>query len=311
MALCRQGIRSREIRSEEKLDRLLEALRLTPSSFGLQPWHFVVLSDRERREALVEHSWGQRQPADSSHLIVLCRPAEFGEDDVERFLLSTAESRGAERSTLDAYGGLMTGFLSRLDSAALRTWMENQIYIALGNLLTACAVEQIDACPMEGFPPPNMTASSDWTPWGCARSSFVRSDTGVTVTSMPKPPRSAIPRIPWSLVCELSTRQKGLLSGHRSAGRIPAPVPPGCRYPPIYRRLLNFRDAFPLTDLEGNDTLWKSVLYEPDELGELNAELANIYSRLKTGTAMWPNTWESSGLTTVPSGTPSRSGSGS
>jgi nitroreductase len=137
--------------SEEKLDCLLEALRLSASSFGLQPWRFVVLEDRERRAALVEHSWGQRQVVDASALIVMCRPVSFGEADVDRLTAATAEVRGVDVQSLEPFAGMMKGFLARLDAPALRQWMDNQIYVALGNLLAACAIEGVDACPMEGF----------------------------------------------------------------------------------------------------------------------------------------------------------------
>lgn len=135
----------------QKLERLLEALRLSASSFGLQPWQFVVIEDRDRRAALVEHSWNQRQVVDAPALIVLCRRNSFGEHEVDRLISATAEARGVDAESLAPFAGMMKGFLGKLDASALRQWMDNQIYVALGNLLTACAVEGVDACPMEGF----------------------------------------------------------------------------------------------------------------------------------------------------------------
>lgn len=135
----------------EKLEGLLEALRLSASSFGLQPWKFVVVEDRDLRAPLVEHSWGQHQVVDAPALIVLCRCTAFGEADVDRLIAATAAARGVEKESLEQYAGMMKGFLGRLDPPALRQWMDNQIYVALGNLLTTCAVEGVDACPMEGF----------------------------------------------------------------------------------------------------------------------------------------------------------------
>ena len=138
----------------KKLEVLLEALRLSASSFGLQPWKFVVLQDREKREPLVEHSWGQRQVVDASVLIVLCRPSSFGEEDIDRFIEDTAQTRSVETDSLQGFSDVMKGFVSRMDEAQLAQWMEKQIYLALGNLLTACAVEGVDSCPMEGFSSP-------------------------------------------------------------------------------------------------------------------------------------------------------------
>jgi len=135
----------------ETMERLLVVLRLSASSFGLQPWKFVVVEDREKREPLVEHSWGQRQVVDSSALIVMCRPTEFGEADIDRFLESTASTRGVDLESLAEYGGMMKGFIGRLDAATQADWMSRQIYLALGNLMTACAIEKVDSCPMEGF----------------------------------------------------------------------------------------------------------------------------------------------------------------
>ncbi len=135
----------------EKLARLLEALRLSASSFGLQSWKFVVVEDREKRTALVEHSWNQTQVVDASALIVFCRPTTFKIAEVDRLIALTASARGVDESGLEGYAGMMKGFLGNLDATALRHWMENQIYLALGNLLSACALEEVDACPMEGF----------------------------------------------------------------------------------------------------------------------------------------------------------------
>jgi len=134
-----------------QLDLLLETLRLSASSFGLQPWKFVVVEDKAKRESLVEHSWGQRQVVDSPALIVLCRPTSFSEADIDRFIADTAASRSVSADSLDQYSGMMKGFLSQMSPEAIEGWIKNQIYLALGGLLTACAVEGIDSCPMEGF----------------------------------------------------------------------------------------------------------------------------------------------------------------
>jgi len=137
--------------SDVDLNTLLEALRLTPSSFGLQFWKFLVVTNPQIREKLVEQSWNQRQVADSSHLIVFCRPAQVTHADVDRYIQNIADTRQTTLESLEGYSKMMKGFLDALKPEQKQAWMEKQIYIALGVLHTACALLQIDSCPMEGF----------------------------------------------------------------------------------------------------------------------------------------------------------------
>lgn len=137
--------------SDEDFQVLLDSLILTPSSFGLQPWKFVVVENTEIRKELVSHSWNQAQVADASHLIVLCRPNTFGDQEVDAYVADTAKKRGQSVEELKGFGDMMKGFLSRMDDEGKTQWMEKQIYIALGQLMTTAAHMRIDACPMEGF----------------------------------------------------------------------------------------------------------------------------------------------------------------
>lgn len=131
---------------------LEEALRLSPSSFGLQPWKFFVVTDPATREKLKAASWGQSQITDASHLVVLARKADVNTADVEKFITTTASTNGIPASALDGYKGMMNGFISNpgLDKA---NWATKQVYIALGFLLESAALLGIDACPMEGIDP--------------------------------------------------------------------------------------------------------------------------------------------------------------
>jgi len=131
-----------------------EALVLSPSSFGLQPWKFVVVTDPALREKLVPASWGQRQVADASHLVVFAFKKNFSEADVKTYVDRISEVRGIPAASLAPYTDMMVGslFKSR-DAAARKAWAINQIYIALGNFLTSTAVLGIDSCPMEGIDP--------------------------------------------------------------------------------------------------------------------------------------------------------------
>lgn len=147
---CKQFDSSRKL-TDEQLNQLIEALRLTPSSFGMQPWKFLLIENTELREKLVEASWKQNQVKDASHLFVLCAPLEIDEAYVDRFITSTATARGQEVSELEGFRNMLIKMIVGKDAAWQLSWAKNQIYIALGNLMTVCAHLRIDCCPMEGF----------------------------------------------------------------------------------------------------------------------------------------------------------------
>lgn len=130
---------------------LEKSLVLTPSSFGLQPWKFLVLTDRAQREELVPLSWHQRQVADSSHLVLFLARRALQTEDIEKFVQLTADVRGQERESLEGYFGVMERFRARLSSEELSNWAQKQCYIAQGQLMLATALAGVDSCPMEGF----------------------------------------------------------------------------------------------------------------------------------------------------------------
>ena len=133
---------------------LEQALVLSPSSFGLQPWKFFVVANPALREQLVPASWGQRQVADASHLVVFAIKKDMGEADVKRYIDRIAEVRGVTPASLDGYRQMMVGSLAGpIKQAGIDAWSTKQAYIALGGFLTAAALLGIDACPMEGFEP--------------------------------------------------------------------------------------------------------------------------------------------------------------
>ena len=133
---------------------LEDALVLSPSSFGLQPWKFVVVTHPALREQLVPVSWGQRQVAEASHLVVFALKKNFSEADVATYLNRIAEVRAVPTEALASYRDMMVGSLFKgLDAAARAHWSALQIYIALGNFLTSAALLGIDTCPMEGIEP--------------------------------------------------------------------------------------------------------------------------------------------------------------
>jgi nitroreductase len=133
---------------------LEEALVLTPSSYGLQPYRFVVIADPELRKKLRAVSWDQPQVTDASHFVVFARKLAMTDADVERFVGLIAETRGSARGSLQGYYDMMVGDLVKGPrSAWIEEWTARQTYIALGNLLTSAALLGVDACPMEGLDP--------------------------------------------------------------------------------------------------------------------------------------------------------------
>ncbi|MBM4015269.1 MAG: NAD(P)H-dependent oxidoreductase [Planctomycetes bacterium] len=130
------------------------ALVLTPSSYGLQPWKFVVVETAAVREQLLPASWNQRQVVDASHLVVLCIQKHFGAAGVDRYVRRIAAVTGAAPESLEKFRGMMVRDIAEGPrSWKINDWAANQVFIALGNLLTCAAVLGIDACPIEGFEP--------------------------------------------------------------------------------------------------------------------------------------------------------------
>ncbi|WP_418498978.1 NAD(P)H-dependent oxidoreductase [Flagellimonas sp.] len=139
--------------SEQDLETLLEATRLSASSYGLQPYHVFVISDQEVREQLKPASWGQSQITDASHLIVFANTKDFGEELVDDYLANVSETRNIPSEGLKGYSDFMKSKLMDLSEELKNQWTAKQAYIAFGNLMQAAAELKIDTCPMEGFEP--------------------------------------------------------------------------------------------------------------------------------------------------------------
>ena len=137
--------------SSKVWDKIEESLVLTPSSFGLQPWKFISVTDQSTKESLLEHSWHQRQVTDCSHMVVLCAKDNMPPADVDAWLDQLCKVRNVSRDTLEGYAGMMTGFFAKMSAEEISAWSKNQVYIALGQLMAAAAVIGVDACPMEGI----------------------------------------------------------------------------------------------------------------------------------------------------------------
>jgi nitroreductase len=133
---------------------LEESLILAPSSYGLQPYRFVVVSDAKLRNRLRGVSRGQSQVTDASHFVVFTVQAEMTEADIDGWIAHVAAVRAVEAESLKAYREMMVADLVRGPRSSLvAEWAARQAYIALGQLLTEAALLGIDACPMEGIDP--------------------------------------------------------------------------------------------------------------------------------------------------------------
>lgn len=139
--------------STDVWDALEESLVLTPSSFGLQPWKFLVVSDPAVRAQLLPESWGQTQVTDASHFVVLVARTDMAMPDIDAWVSRMAEVQGKTEDSLAPMKGMIAGFAERMSVEERHAWNARQVYIALGQLMTSAAVLGIDTCPMEGISP--------------------------------------------------------------------------------------------------------------------------------------------------------------
>ena len=133
---------------------LEETLVLSPSSFGLQPYRFLVIKDPAMREKLLPHSWGQRQIVDASHLIVFAVRTAMTDVEMDHYMDRIVEVRNVPRESLNGFRSTMGTFLTNPGSEVdIPHWTALQAFISLGNLMTSAALLGVDTCPMEGFVP--------------------------------------------------------------------------------------------------------------------------------------------------------------
>ncbi len=132
---------------------LEESLVLTPSSFGLQPWRFLVIEDPEIRRQLRDVSWGQSQVTDASRYIVFTARTAIAPDDISAWTARLSEVQGTDPEKLAPLRSVIENFVAAMPEAAVGAWNARQLYIALGQLMGAAAAMGIDTCPMEGIDP--------------------------------------------------------------------------------------------------------------------------------------------------------------
>jgi nitroreductase len=134
---------------------LEQSLVLSPSSFGLQPYKFLVITDPSLRARLMPATWGQKQVVDCSHFVVFTARTRLAAEHIDAFINRIAEVRGITADSLKSYREMMNGSLiaGGTLSKMIPEWAARQAYIAIGNLMTSAAVLGVDACPIEGFEP--------------------------------------------------------------------------------------------------------------------------------------------------------------
>ncbi|MSR61160.1 MAG: NAD(P)H-dependent oxidoreductase [Planctomycetes bacterium] len=132
---------------------LEQALLLAPSSYGLQPWRFLVVKDPAVRAKLRPASWNQAQITEASHLVVFAIKKGLNAADVRRYVERIAAVRQVARESLAGYEQMMVSHVQRPAPFDIDEWSRRQLYIALGTFLTSAALLGVDACPMEGIDP--------------------------------------------------------------------------------------------------------------------------------------------------------------
>ncbi|WP_298903048.1 NAD(P)H-dependent oxidoreductase [uncultured Psychroserpens sp.] len=139
--------------TEEKLNILKEAFNLTATSYGLQTISLLVVEDKAIRADLVAHAYNQKQVVDASHLLVICIQDNITAEDVDEHFDNVKSIRSTPETILEPYRKDLKHMITGMTLEERQEWSSKQAYIALGNLMTVCAMENIDSCPMEGFSP--------------------------------------------------------------------------------------------------------------------------------------------------------------
>ena len=139
--------------SQDKIDNILEAIRLTPTSFGLMPYSVIVIKDKELLRKINAEACQQPQLLEGSHLLVFAIWEKITEKQVDDYMALVASTRGIPVAALADFKKMIWGMASSQSPADMNTWSAKQAYIALGTGLAAAALEEVDATPMEGFNP--------------------------------------------------------------------------------------------------------------------------------------------------------------
>ncbi len=138
---------------KDKLDRILEATKLAPSSYGLTPYQVVVVEDQELKQQLMAACYGQTQVVDSSAVLVFATWDSISEVGVQEYMNEIATQRGISVDMLTDFSNILNGSIKGMTDEQKQSWAQKQTYIGLGFALVAAATEKVDSTPMEGFSP--------------------------------------------------------------------------------------------------------------------------------------------------------------
>ena len=144
---------SERILPQEKIDKLKITFNLTATSYGLQPIRMVIVQNKDLQEKLVPFSMKQPQVGQASHVLVFCIEKNIDNDYIIEYFERVKSIRQINEEVLAPFKNSLLSNFSSLKNSELQNWAKNQAYLAIGNLLTVCAIEKIDSCPMEGFQP--------------------------------------------------------------------------------------------------------------------------------------------------------------
>ncbi|SDL84651.1 nitroreductase family protein [Kriegella aquimaris] len=142
---------SEKVLSSEDIRKLKQAFNLTATSYGLQPIKLVVLRNKKIQKQLVSHSFNQQQVAQASHVLIICIENRVDDEYIAGYFDQIKKVRGTSDEILNPFKEALVADFSNKKVEEIRQWSINQAYLAMGNLLTICALEKIDSCPMEGF----------------------------------------------------------------------------------------------------------------------------------------------------------------
>lgn len=145
----------KKILPQEKIEVLKTAFNLTATSYGLQPIKMVIIRNKELQQKLREFSFDQKQVSTASHLLIICIEKRIDKLFIEKYFKMVHHIRSTPEEILNPFKNFLVGDFEKKTVEEIKVWATNQAYLALGNLMTVCAIEEIDSCPMEGFEPQN------------------------------------------------------------------------------------------------------------------------------------------------------------
>lgn len=136
---------------QKQVTQLLEATRLSPSSYGLQPYKILVVESQSLRERLLPLAYGQEQVVTGSHLIVFAARTDIGPHLAAEYVQQASKYDDIPGSSLANYAAMVEDAIKAMDDTQALQWAHQQAFVALGNMLTSAAMMKIDTCPIGGF----------------------------------------------------------------------------------------------------------------------------------------------------------------